>query len=157
MLLGSGLSLGSSSPPNVHTVSPQSLLPVHDFKYHQNASCTHSDISPSSNLSPEISSYNWQLYCKVHYVLGFPYVSSHNFPNTHQTYFSLINSTKSHEFPRTQPFFCSHLPGSIYVSQKHESQLCLLLCIQTLAMLELSSFMLQLASSFLLMLPMICT
>lgn len=26
----------------------------------------------------------------------------------------LINSTKSHEFPRTQPFFCSHLPGSIY-------------------------------------------
>lgn len=69
----------------------------------------------------------------------------------------LINSTKSHEFPRTQPFFCSHLPGSIYVSQKHESQLCLLLCIQTLAMLEFSSFMLQLASSFLLMPPMICT
>ena len=68
----------------------------------------------------------------------------------------LINSTKSYEFPRTQLFFCSHLPGSNYVSQKHEAQLFVLLCIQTPVMLEFSSFMLQLASSFSLMPPMVC-
>ena len=49
MLLGSGLSLGSSSPPNVHTVSPQSLLPVHDFKYHQCADDSQICISSSSS------------------------------------------------------------------------------------------------------------